>query len=987
MEYERIRADLRLLLREWYGYHWHRLQGEVVHAREGVHAQEGRLERARERHAEVQVQMDDLRDKLKALRADLNEWHARSAALHTQWEKISRALAVMDERQRALLAQQQNLGQDLSRLEEEHKGRQVRLQDLIEEHDRLLLELEEAEAQVQAARKSLEKRQAERTRVEQAVRDTRRQLVQHETSQVQRKAHQSELSNRVEALRKNQASLGQTLSNESDLLEQLKVRLEKQNTLRGQAEQAQKDAEEALLAHRKSLADLEARRKQAQDERARCDGDRARLAAQLDVLEQAERSLSGMSNGARFIVQEARQGRLKGGYQALSAALVVPAEYETAIAAALGELLDGVVVEAGTDPEHALQLLARSAKGRAALLPADWTCAPEASVPLDDPGCVGTAASMVQAPDALRGIVDVLLGQVLVARDRAAARRMASLLPAGARAVTLQGEVFYSSGVVVAGPENRSSTIGRPRRIQELQSSLTVADETIRAVQQRMKETDAEIVVGRSRERELDTAARQSVQAAGKAGQEQQRAVLEVEQVRQRHEYQSRQLAGLDAQIQRAEQELRQEQQEIEKNNQKIAELNEQVREQNRRLASLPLDELQSQAVHWQTAVAVAARAVKEAERRLAEHRESVVAGKRQIELLHQRLEQAAAALANLETEKSVQRSQEQALNEQIEGLRRQIEPAEAQMQAVEKESMDQQAVLTAAQQGVSVAERHSTQAQIELTRVRESLDSLRRRIEEDFGLVTLEYNAEISGPTPLPLEGMVEQLPALSEIAPEIEESINRQRALLRRMGPINPEVQTEYQSVKERFDFLTAQVADLRKADADLREVIAALDDLMRKEFRKTFDAVAAEFKGMFTRLFGGGSARLILSDDENPTEAGIDIEARLPGRREQGLSLLSGGERSLTAVALICSLLKVSPTPFCVMDEVDAMLDEANVGRFRDLLQELSARTQFLIVTHNRNTVQAANVIYGVTMSRDSASQVISLRLDEIDDEMVR
>jgi chromosome segregation protein len=141
------------------------------------------------------------------------------------------------------------------------------------------------------------------------------------------------------------------------------------------------------------------------------------------------------------------------------------------------------------------------------------------------------------------------------------------------------------------------------------------------------------------------------------------------------------------------------------------------------------------------------------------------------------------------------------------------------------------------------------------------------------------------------------------------------------------------------------------------------------------------------MFTRLFGGGSARLVLVDEDHPTEAGIDIEARLPGRREQGLSLLSGGERSLTAVALIFSLLKVSPTPFCAMDEVDAMLDESNVGRFRDLLKELSETIQFIVITHNRNTVQAADVIYGVTMGRDSASQVISLRLDEVPDEMVR
>jgi chromosome segregation protein len=126
------------------------------------------------------------------------------------------------------------------------------------------------------------------------------------------------------------------------------------------------------------------------------------------------------------------------------------------------------------------------------------------------------------------------------------------------------------------------------------------------------------------------------------------------------------------------------------------------------------------------------------------------------------------------------------------------------------------------------------------------------------------------------------------------------------------------------------------------------------------------------------------LVLTDPENLSDTGIDIEARLPGRREQGLSLLSGGERSLTAIALVFALLKVSPTPVCVMDEVDAMLDEANVGRFRDLLTELSADTQFVIITHNRNTVQAADVIYGVTMGRDSTSQVISLKLDEISDE---
>lgn len=162
----------------------------------------------------------------------------------------------------------------------------------------------------------------------------------------------------------------------------------------------------------------------------------------------------------------------------------------------------------------------------------------------------------------------------------------------------------------------------------------------------------------------------------------------------------------------------------------------------------------------------------------------------------------------------------------------------------------------------------------------------------------------------------------------------------------------------------------------------MVKELDDVMKSAFLKTYEAVNTQFSAMFTRLFNGGTARLVLVDEESPIEGGIEIEARLPGKREQGLVLLSGGERSLTAVALIFALLKVSPTPLCVMDEVDAMLDESNVGRFIDLLRELSSETQFVLITHNRNTVSAADVIYGVTMGKDSASQLMSLRLDEVD-----
>jgi chromosome segregation protein len=211
-----------------------------------------------------------------------------------------------------------------------------------------------------------------------------------------------------------------------------------------------------------------------------------------------------------------------------------------------------------------------------------------------------------------------------------------------------------------------------------------------------------------------------------------------------------------------------------------------------------------------------------------------------------------------------------------------------------------------------------------------------------------------------------------------ELEGQVNRLRLQLRRMGAINPEAQREYTEVKERVEFLGTQLGDLRKAESQLQSVISELDQLMETEFQKTFEAVGSEFKRSFTRLFGGGSVRLSLTDPDDLTTTGIDIEARLPGRREQGLSMLSGGERSLTACALVFALLKVSPTPFCVLDEVDAPLDDANIGRFTRLLEEFKANTQFIVITHNPRTMAVADAVYGITMQEPGVSAVVSVRL---------
>ena len=402
---------------------------------------------------------------------------------------------------------------------------------------------------------------------------------------------------------------------------------------------------------------------------------------------------------------------------------------------------------------------------------------------------------------------------------------------------------------------------------------------------------------------------------------------------------------------------------------------------------SFPPKNCRSKSAYWGTRVAVAEQSVKSANAKKDERTKEITRlDSRRVEL-SSRLQEAENSLHGLDNEKARLRENEISLHGQIEEMRVLIEPAEKDLETAEQEETRLQDSEVNAQRILANGERSYGQVQLEQTRKQEALDNLHQKITDDFGLVMFEYAADVSGPVPLPLDGMVEQLPVVTELSPEIEEQLIHHRTQLRRMGPINPDAKVEYEQESERYTFMKTQVEDLRKAEIDLKQVVAELDEITIREFVRTFDAVDKQFRETFVRLFGGGSARLALTDPEDLVNTGIEIEARLPGRREQGLSMLSGGERSLTAIALVFALLKVSPTPVCVMDEVDAMLDEANVGRFRDLLVDLSKDTQFIIITHNRNTVQAADVIYGITMGRDSASQIISLRLDQVTDDMLK
>jgi chromosome segregation protein len=312
----------------------------------------------------------------------------------------------------------------------------------------------------------------------------------------------------------------------------------------------------------------------------------------------------------------------------------------------------------------------------------------------------------------------------------------------------------------------------------------------------------------------------------------------------------------------------------------------------------------------------------------------------------------------------------------------------------------------SAAREQLRLAEGRSRQSEVAEMEARLQVDAAREGLLVelasigDDGLNALVAQSEQEAPRTTPGS---EELPELLESALDaaldtwrqaageahVPDPPSRSRiAALRRrfndVGASNPFAGQELAEVKERLDSLEAQREDLEKAMRDTREMIARLGNLMTEQFRKTFEALEGAFSRRFHQLFGGGEAVLSLTDPTDLSATGVEITARPPGKKKQPLAMLSGGERALTAVALLMAMLEVRPVPFCVLDEVDAALDEANVGRFSAALRSLAEEIQFVVITHNRGTIEAADALYGVTVSDDAVSRVISLKLADLPDD---
>jgi len=712
-------------------------------------------------------------------------------------------------------------------------------------------------------------------------------------------------------------------------------------------------------------------------------------ATRLDVLRRLHESGTGLHAGVRETLVAARAGHLHGVRGTVAELIAVPAEIDTAVEVALGGHLQDIVVDQWADAEAAIDHLKRTGAGRATFQPIETVRAsrrgsPASRSPLGDalalPGARGIAADLIESDSRLASIVDALLGRFLIVDDLPTAREAMPRLPSGWSAVTLTGEIARAGGSVSGGTAVRESgVLGRGRELRSL--PITIQRFTEQHEAARQHQTQAMAAAREIEAHRLATTTTLAAHNATAAQRDAQRRRLTawLNDLVAEQTVADQRLATLSERFSTAQRELAALRAEMAAHQSETVAIQSDLdaatlaRDQAA-TSSAATDHDLTEAERNLTALAERLRAERKREtglqaRQQALSDELAVRDARTTELdrereklttSHTRLVAEAAALERQRAERTAERAPLQTAIRQAEG----------------RGSHLARSLATARTTGLE-RERTLGSSELAVDRARGERDALWRRVYDE--LDTVDPDTLLSSATMVDAETPTE----------EREREINRLKERLRRVGYVGEDAVAEFEREASHHAFLRQQLADVEGAAAALRSLLADLQMTMRSRFDETFAQVAAAFKETFTTLFGGGSAQLLLIDgaepatsDERAAPPGIEIVAQPPGKRLQSLALLSGGERALTAAALLIAILRINPAPFCLLDEVDAALDEANVVRFRDQLRALAAETQVIVITHNRGTIETADTLYGVSMGDDGVSQVLSLRLTTLD-----
>lgn len=967
--YEQLAADLRNLLRLWYGHKWEQAKTGLRQARERAREAETAWQGSRQRLLAQQEKMDALQQRINRRQQQMADTEASRDQVREQLEETRRQVAILVERKQSLQQQLAHVEQELPALVRQRTTAEAELASATAELETAQFTLSDSQTRLEQFNATFQTQQTEINRWQEELQQSEEQ---RQTTQTQLAQMEGQLSQLQERLQEQEAqnelpdaapdadeiaaatALVQRYTTE---LESAQAAVDELSQQRNETQTAQQTADSELKALRAKVAEQEQQLQQRRNQVAR-------QQARLDLLEQMRHKEVDTGDGVPIL------GRL-------ASLITIPDQYQTAVEVALKTRLAMLVV---ADATHLWQLVDSRAPDQPLMVAAlDQLHPPPTPQTPQDTAVIGWASNLVDYDADVQPLVQLLLGHVLLVKEAKSAYRLAQGLLPGAVAVAPDGFVAHAGGLVEAHAGNASDSVlvREAERRQAKEELATIEAEvarwqtTVAAERQKIKSKQEAVEALQARERQLQ-------QQQQEANQRLSQAQVKLDNAKQRQAFLARQQEAQAQQVERLRQRIGEVEANIERQQETVVTLASAVTHARARLEALPVAEAQQQRQTLRQKIDTAQTIVAGRQAVVDSRRATLNQVNGQLERLKERQQGLGQQLQQLAL--GGEEARQRQLQQQLDALDAELDPIKTDLAQSRKALLQLGEKAAAIQKQTHERETHYTQTQIALSRQENQIEGLQERIKADLGLVALDYDEDQTGPTPLPIREVVEQLPQVAELPDDIEETIQNYRGQMQRMGAINPDAPAEYEETEERYHFLNQQIEDLNQTEAQLRQVIRELDDLTSRAFADTVTKVNHVFGDIFEQLFGGGDARLVLTDPDDLTISGVDIIARLPNRREQGLALLSGGERSLTAAALIFSLLKVSPTPFCVLDEVDAALDEANINRFRELLRELSLKTQFVVITHNRGTVQAAQTLYGVSMGADSTSQVISIKPEE-------
>lgn len=693
-----------------------------------------------------------------------------------------------------------------------------------------------------------------------------------------------------------------------------------------------------------------------------------------DMLEALKEDYAGFYQGVKAVLKH--RGRLSGICGAVAELIRMEKTYETALETALGASSQSVIVTDEAAGRRAIAFLRKNQAGRATFLPISIMrprslSSGERKRIEGYSGFLGTAGELVVCRAEYRSVINHLLGTVLVAGTLEEANHLAGGLGYKYRIVTLDGDVVAPGGAMTGGSRKKSQTglIGRASEIEQLEAQIKEMRAKVSQLENDFSELKNSLASDELRGDQLRKDIQRTEEACRKLEGQLQNAAAEEKTGLEKYSLLARENGDFTAQQQKIEARLKEIDGETARNKEKEQQLTEQIEDltekrNNRDSAKAEL-ETEMTALKVETAgqnqIVIHQKEKREQiQARVDELAASIEALGASVEGIDHDLDRQSLSAEELSRMADQMKHEKERLTVLLTEKKQQRASCQIKLSAREEEIRKERDLFT----GLTAA---LQEEEVAISRLDVRLDHLLDTLREDYQL-TIEAARE--------------------NYRLELEPDAARKKVkLIKRaideLGTVNVGAIEEYQQVLDRHRFLTAQKEDLMKARETLEHVITEMDDEVAHRFSDSFRKIRQQFQIVFRELFGGGQADLRLLDPGDKLGSGIDILAEPPGKKLQHLSLLSGGERALTAIALLFAILKVRPVPFCVLDEVEAALDDANVDRYADFLKKFSRETQFIVVTHRHGTMEHADVLYGVTMQESGISRLVSVRLEETEE----